>query len=210
MKLMKIKKPLADLNVRRFKEFRMPFSEANAKAAIFAFRGDTYIGFDVDTLDAKALKFAQEHLRILSGLYGLLRPLDLMQAYRLEMGTKLRTERGKDLYAFWGDRINQAINAELEPKRSGIIVNLASNEYIKAVVPERLNGTFVDCVFKEKRGNTALVIGFSAKRARGMMARFICQQGATSVDQLKDFSMAGYKFQPKLSSGTHLEFHRAS
>jgi len=208
MRLMGISKGLATLNVRRFKEFSTPFTLENAKPAIFAFRGDTYVGFDVDTLDTKALTFAQGHVRILSGLYGLLRPLDLIQPYRLEMGIKLKTKLGKDLYGFWGDDITNAINGSL--KRGDFVINLASNEYIKSVKREALAGTFVDCVFKEVRGTTAKVVGLSAKRARGMMARFICTERAEKLDHLKEFSAAGYRYQPKHSSEHSLEFHRAA
>lgn len=208
MQLMGISKQLATLNVRRFKEFSTPFTIDNAKPAIFAFRGDTYIGFDVDTLDAKALAFAQEHVRILSGLYGLLRPLDLIQPYRLEMGIKLKSKLGKDLYGFWGEDITQAVNESLGP--SDLVINLASNEYIKAVKRDVLRGTFIDCIFKEVRGGTARVVGLSAKRARGMMARFICTERASKLDDLKQFSAAGYLYQPKHSSDTALEFHRSA
>ena len=210
MKLMNISRQLADLNVRRFKAFSTPFSTENAKAAIFAFRGDTYMGFDVDSLDRRALDYAQRHVRILSGLYGLLRPLDLIQPYRLEMGIKLKTERGKDLYSYWGSTITQTINRALGPKAAGAVVNLASNEYIKSVKRDQLSAPFVDCVFKEVRGGQAKVMGLAAKRARGMMARFMCQERVTKIEQLKDFGAGGYEFQPKSSSASVLEFHRAS
>lgn len=209
MRLMGISKQLASLNVRRFKEFSTPFTLENAKPAIFAFRGDTYVGFDVDTLDAKALTFAQSHVRILSGLYGLLRPFDLIQPYRLEMGIKLQSKFGKDLYGFWGDDITRAINEALGGD-SDLVINLASNEYIKAVKREGLRGTFVDCVFKEVKGGTPRVVGLNAKRARGMMARFICTERASKLDDLKQFSAAGYSFQPQHSSEHVLEFHRAA
>lgn len=208
MKLMKISKGLATLNVRRFKEFQTPFTDDNAKPAIFAFKGDTYVGFDVDRLDEQALDYAQDHVRILSGLYGLLRPLDLMQPYRLEMGIKLKTSRGKDLYSFWGDRITDAINDALEPKRDGIVVNLASNEYIKSVRPEKLKARFVSCVFKEVRGGHARVVGLKAKRARGMMARFICQRRVSEVEALLSFDETGYRYRPEHSTDDVLEFHR--
>jgi hypothetical protein len=208
MKLMKISKGLATLNVRRFEEFTTPFTQENAKPAIFAFKGDTYVGFDVDRLDEKALEFAQAHVRILSGLYGLLRPLDLIQPYRLEMGIRLKTDRGKDLYSFWGDRITDAINASLAPKRGALVVNLASNEYIKSVKPEKLSGRFVHCVFKEVRGGHAKVVGLTAKRARGMMARFICQRRVKDLDGLRDFDEAGYRYRPEHSTDEALEFHR--
>jgi cytoplasmic iron level regulating protein YaaA (DUF328/UPF0246 family) len=166
------------------------------------------VGFDVDRLDAKALAYAQDHVRILSGLYGLLRPLDLIQPYRLEMGIKLSNSRGKDLYAYWGARITDAINEDLKGRRGQVVVNLASKEYIKSVKTERLMVPFVECVFKEVRGGQAKVVGFSAKRARGMMARFICQQRPKKVQGLQDFDEAGYRFQPKHSTETVLEFHR--
>ena len=208
MQLMGISRQLADLNVRRFKDFSTPFTLENAKPAIFAFRGDTYVGFDVDTLDAKALTFAQDHVRILSGLYGLLRPLDLIQPYRLEMGIKLKSKLGKDLYTFWGDDITRAINDSLQ--RSDLVINLASNEYIKAVKRDTLRGTFIDCIFKEVKAGTPRVVGLSAKWARGMMARFICTERASKLDDLKQFSAAGYRYQPKHSSDHALEFHRAA
>jgi cytoplasmic iron level regulating protein YaaA (DUF328/UPF0246 family) len=208
MQLMGISKQLAELNVRRFKAFSTPFTIENAKPAIFAFRGDTYVGFDVDSLAPKALAFAQDHVRILSGLYGLLRPLDLIQPYRLEMGIKLKSKQAKDLYGFWGGDITSAINDS--PDSSDFVVNLASNEYIKAVKREDLRGTFVECSFKEVRGGTARVIGLSAKRARGMMARFICTERAKKLDDLKEFSASGYRYQPKHSSQHALEFHRVA
>jgi cytoplasmic iron level regulating protein YaaA (DUF328/UPF0246 family) len=210
MRLMSISKNLADLNVQRFKDFSPPFSESNAKAAILAFRGDTYIGFDVDSLDDAGVKFAQKHVRILSGLYGLLRPLDLIQPYRLEMGTKFATPKGKDLYAYWGTKITSAINDAVTPKRGGVVVNLASNEYFSSVRLEALKPRLVTCVFKEVRGGQAKVVSFSAKRARGMMARFICEHRLTKVDTLKDFDTSGYVFQPKVSDESTLEFHRKS
>ena len=208
MQLMGISKQLAELNVRRFKAFSTPFTTENAKPAIFAFRGDTYVGFDVDTLAPKALAFAQDHVRILSGLYGLLRPLDLMQPYRLEMGIKLKSKLGKDLYGFWGGDITSVINDSLG--NNDLVINLASNEYIKAVKREELRGTFIDCIFKEVKGGTPRVIGLSAKRARGMMARFICTEAAQKLDDLKEFSASGYQYQPKHSSEHALEFHRVA
>ena len=210
MRLMKISKSLATLNVRRFQEFRTPFTPNNAKPCIFAFRGDTYVGFDADTLETEALDFAQQHVRILSGLYGLLRPFDLMQPYRLEMGIKLATSRGKDLYGFWGSRVTEAIQSALGEQGDACVVNLASNEYIKVVKREQLKARFVDCVFKEVRGIVARVVGMSAKRARGMMARFICEHRIHRVEQLKEFDSAGYQFKPDASTDDVLEFHRAA
>ena len=191
MKLMGISRNLADLNVQRFKDFKTPFTPKNAKPAILAFKGDVYMGFDVDTLDARGLRFAQDHLRILSGLYGVLRPMDLIQPYRLEMGIPLPVNGTGDLYGFWGGRITDMLNQAVKPKRAGVVVNLASNEYFESVQKERLDARLVTCVFKEVKAGKAKVISFSAKRARGMMARFICEERITRVEDLKGFSSAG-------------------
>jgi hypothetical protein len=188
--------------------FRWRAAASDAKQAIFAFQGDTYQGFEVDSLDAKGLRFAQRHVRILSGLYGLLRPLDLIQPYRLEMGTKLSTAGAADLYGFWREKVTDAINEAATPKRGSIIVNLASNEYFNAIDPERLSGRLVTCVFKEVKNGKAKVISFNAKRARGMMARLICDQRIAKVDGLKNFDRGGYRYVDAASTDSSLEFHR--
>lgn len=211
-RLMKLSDNLTDLNFQRFKAFAPPFTPANARQAIMAFRGDTYIGLDADTLNQKDLAYAQDHLGILSGLYGLLRPLDLVQPYRLEMGTRLATDQGGDLYAFWGEKITQAINNILKlHEKSGeaaIVVNLASNEYFKSVKPGKLNGRLITPVFKEDRDGESRVISLMAKRARGMMARYIIQTRATDAQALKKFNGGGYKFQPHASDDDTWVFTR--
>jgi len=210
--LMKLSNPLAELNYNRFQDFATPFTVANARPAVTAFRGDTYVGLDADTLKAKDLEYAQKHLYILSGLYGLLRPLDLIQAYRLEMGTKLKNPRGKDLYDFWGGLITDAVNnavSDDKTHKDKTIVSLASNEYIKALKPKDLKGAFVTCHFKEGKGTDAKVVGLFAKRARGMMARYIIQNRIESPKGLKDFNADGYKFVSSLSDDGNYVFTRS-
>ena len=210
MKLMGISQNLAELNVRRFKDFKTPFTAKNAKPAILTFKGDVYLGFDVDTLDARGLRFAQDHVRILSGLYGVLRPLDLIQPYRLEMGVRLAVNGANDLYEFWGARITDSINQAIKPKRGGVVVNLASNEYFGSIQKERLNARLVTCVFKEVKAGKAKVVSFVAKRSRGMMARFICEERITKVEGLKDLTSAGYRYNAKASSDDSFVFQRKS
>ncbi|WP_025897620.1 peroxide stress protein YaaA [Sneathiella glossodoripedis] len=207
-RLMKISDDLSELNFQRFKEMKFPFTPENAKQAAYAFNGDTYAGLEINTLDEKAVKFAQEHVRILSGLYGLIRPLDLIQPYRLEMGTRMPNSRGENLYSFWGDKLAKALNAELERHKNPIVVNLASTEYFKAIPKKALKYPVVTPIFKEVKNGTAKVIGFSAKRARGMMARFISENEIDSPEGLKDFNLAGYKLIKELSNETELQFHR--
>ena len=210
MALMGISQNLADLNVQRFKDFMTPFSPQNAKQAILAFKGDAYLGFDADTLDARGLRFAQDHLRILSGLYGVLRPLDLIQPYRLEMGIRLPINGSAGLYEFWGDRITDALNEAIKPMRDPVVVNLASNEYFASVQRDRLDARLVTCAFKEIKDGKAKVLSFFAKRARGMMARFICEERITKVDELQGFTSGGYRYSAKASSDDTLVFQRKS
>jgi len=207
-KLMKISDQLAELNYGRFQSFELPFTEDNAKQAIFAFNGDTYVGFDAKTLDDEGLDFAQDHVGILSGLYGLLRPRDLMQPYRLEMGTRLQNPRGKDLYAFWGDRITTAINRALEGHAEPVLVNLASNEYFKSVKKKELRAEVITPVFKELKDGKAKVIGLMAKRARGMMARYIVEKRIESPKALKKFKEGGYRYVAAESTDTEWVFRR--
>ncbi|WP_020592187.1 peroxide stress protein YaaA [Kiloniella laminariae] len=211
--LMSISENLAELNYQRFRDFKLPFTADNAKIAVETFRGDTYIGLDADSLDNDDLTYAQDHLRILSGFYGLLRPLDLMQPYRLEMGIRLRNPLGEDLYDFWGDQISGQLDQELERLGGNVLVNLASNEYFKAVRPKKLaagkaRARVVTPVFKEIKDGVAKVISFPAKRARGMMARYMIQQRIDRPEGLKDFSAGGYAFQPGLSDDATLLFTR--
>lgn len=203
-KLMGISDKLSELNFDRFQSFSTPFTPKNAKPALTYFKGDVYEGLKAEDFDKKDFEFAQKHLRILSGLYGLLRPMDLMQAYRLEMGTKLKNEKGKDLYEFWGEKITEKINED----ESDVIVNLASNEYFKAVKPKKMKGNLIVPVFKEKKGDDYKVIGLFAKKARGMMARYIIKNRINNPEKIKDFNESGYKFNKKLSNEKEWVFTR--
>lgn len=207
-KLMKISDKLAGLNAARFADWQPNFTPDNAKQALLAFKGDVYTGLDAESLSATDFEFAQAHLRMLSGLYGLLRPLDLMQAYRLEMGTKLDNLRGKDLYQFWGDIITDKLNLALEEQGDNVLINLASNEYFKAVQPKRLAGQIITPVFKDCKNGQYKIISFYAKKARGLMTRYIIQNQLTEVSQLTKFDTDGYYFVEAESSATELMFKR--
>jgi len=198
--LMSISDALAATNVQRFDRWQRPFNEKNAKPAIEVFRGDVYTGFDVDTLPVRELAQAQKHLRILSGLYGVLRPLDLMQAYRLEMSTRLKTRRGDSLYAFWGDRITDHLNRELVEMRKPLLVNLASNEYFKAVNVRKLHVPPVSPVFRDEKNGDYKIISFYAKKARGAMARYLIEQRVKVADELQGFTTLGYRYSARSSS----------
>lgn len=206
--LMKISDKLADLNYARYRSFSAPFTPANAKQAVFAFKGDTYVGLDADTLEEEDLAYAQDHFRILSGLYGLLRPLDLMQPYRLEMGCKLANGKGRNLYEFWADSLSEAINDILDNHDTDILVNCASQEYFKSVKTDLIQGRVVTPVFKQVKEGNARTLGMFAKRARGMMARFILTNRVDDFEGLKGFDQDGYIFQPSLSDHETLEFHK--
>lgn len=198
--LMNISNKLGELNVERYANWQRPFNEDNARQAIFAFTGDVYTGLDVASLKAADRDFAQKHLRILSGLYGVLRPLDLMQAYRLEMGTSLPVGQHKNLYEFWGDQISEALNAELEKQKHPALINLASNEYFKAVNRKKLNADIISPVFKDHKNGQYKIISFYAKKARGMMANWIIRNRVDQPAGLQDFAVAGYRFSPADSS----------
>ncbi|PCJ95104.1 MAG: peroxide stress protein YaaA [Zetaproteobacteria bacterium] len=206
--LMKLSDKLGELNYNRYQRFAMPFTTDNAKPAAYAFRGDTYIGLDADTLCTNDMTFAQDHFRILSGLYGLLRPLDLIQPYRLEMGTKITNPRGEDLYDFWGDILTNACNDAVKTHKNNAIISLASNEYIKSIKPKQLNGTFITCHFKEMKDGVPKTIGIFAKRARGMMARYMIQNRLETPEQLQSFNNDGYEFIEGLSDDTDFVFLR--
>jgi hypothetical protein len=206
--LMKISDKLSGLNADRFSAWSAPFSPDNAKAAVFAFNGDVYTGLDAASFSQDDCDFAQQHMRILSGLYGLLKPLDLMQAYRLEMGTKLINSRGKDLYQFWGDIITQSVQQALDEQGDGVLVNLASNEYFKSVKTKQLKGTVITPVFKDQKNGQYKIISFYAKKARGLMARYIIDHRLTDIAQLKDFDTNGYEFCQSESTDTTLVFTR--
>ncbi|QUJ67961.1 peroxide stress protein YaaA [Photobacterium sp. GJ3] len=206
--LMKVSDKIAGLNAARFADWHPDFTSENARQAILAFKGDVYTGLEAETLSDEDFTFAQQHLRMLSGLYGLLRPLDLMQPYRLEMGTKLANGRGTNLYQFWDNIITDKLNAALEAQGDDILINLASNEYFKAVKPKSLKGKVITPVFKDCKNGQYKVISFFAKKARGMMARYIIENRLTSVEQLKQFDVAGYYFSPEESTATELVFKR--
>ncbi|MEL6488768.1 MAG: peroxide stress protein YaaA [Cyanobacteria bacterium J06621_3] len=197
--LMKISDKLAQLNHQRFQDFQTPFTPENAKQALLVFDGDVYKDIDVQNYDDDDLSFAQAHLRILSGLYGILRPLDLMQPYRLEMGTKLATDKGKNLYEFWGDRLANLINAELEKQPEPCLVNLASNEYFKSINRKALNAKVLNIAFKENKNGVYKIVAIYAKRARGMMVDFVIRNRIENPELMKGFDRDGYSFNAELS-----------
>jgi len=206
--LMKLSDKLAGLNAARFGEWSLPFSPDNARQAILAFNGDVYTGLDANSFSDTDFSFAQQHFRILSGLYGLLKPLDLMQAYRLEMGTRLDNVRGNNLYQFWGDIITKELNQALTEQGDNILVNLASNEYFKAVNKKTLKAEIITPQFKDWKNDQYKMISFFAKKARGLMARFIIQNQLTDIEQLKTFDIAGYEFNADLTQGNEWVFTR--
>ena len=207
-KTMNLSEKLADLNFERFRAFKTPFSHLNAKQAGFVFNGDTYVGLDFKSLTRSNIDFAQKHLRILSGLFGILRPLDLIQPYRLEMGAKLQHKKHSDLYEFWGDSITKSINSELTQHLNKTLVNLASNEYFRVINTRKLVGSLVTPVFKEVKNGESRTIGILAKKARGMMARYIIEEGLTSPDKIKSFKKDGYSYREDLSNETNWIFTR--
>ncbi|MBV4368962.1 peroxide stress protein YaaA [Erwinia phyllosphaerae] len=206
--LMSISDKLADLNAGRFQSWQTPFTPDNARQAILAFKGDVYTGLAAETLQEDDFAFAQQHLRMLSGLYGLLRPLDLMQPYRLEMGTKLANPAGKDLYAFWGDRLTEALNAALADQGDDVLINLASDEYFKAIKPAKVQGRIVKPVFLDEKNGKFKIISFYAKKARGLMSRYIIEHRLSQPEQLKSFNVDGYFFAADESSEHELVFKR--
>ena len=206
--LMKLSDKLAGLNVARFTEWQPEFTLDNARQAILAFKGDVYTGLDAASLSAADFDYAQQHLRILSGLYGVLRPLDLMQPYRLEMGTRLENSEGKNLYEFWGERLTDSLNQCLAEQKTSVLLNLASNEYFKAVKPKQLNGTLINVDFKDLKNDQYKIISFYAKKARGVMARYVIQHKIDSVEALKNFTEQGYYYSAEQSKPDHLVFLR--
>lgn len=198
--LMNISAKLGELNYRRYQNWERPFTLDNARQAAFAFTGDVYTGLDVGSLSAADLQHAQRHLRILSGLYGVLRPLDLMQAYRLEMGTRLPVGDARDLYGFWGDRITEALNEDLKGYRPRLLVNLASNEYFRSVRERQLDADVVCPVFKDYKNGQYKVISFHAKKARGMMAAWLIHHRVSDPDALAGFDAGGYHYSAQEST----------
>lgn len=206
-RLMDLSPALAELNYQRFQAFDLK-NGGGTKPAMFAFAGDVYMGLQAKTLSADDIKFAQDHIGILSGLYGLLRPLDGIQPYRLEMGTAVNTDAGEDLYDYWRDTLTARLNALTAKMKKPVIVNLASEEYWRAVDPARLKAPVVQCVFKELKNGKASIVAFFAKKARGLMARHIIRTRAEAPDDLKGFDLDGYAFAPAASTETQLVFLR--
>ena len=202
--LMSLSEKLAKLNFDRFQSFQTPFTLANAKQALLAFKGDVYNGIDASSLNEDDLNFAQGKVRMLSGLYGVLRPLDLIQPYRLEMGTKLANNKGKNLYEFWGDDVSEVLNED----ESELIINLASNEYFKSIDKKTLKANILNIAFKEKKGDVYKIIGIFAKRARGLMVNYIIRNRLNAPEALKDFTDEGYQFSSEYSSNSTWVFTR--
>lgn len=206
--LMKLSESLAALNVERYHQWEPTFDQTNSRQAILAFNGDVYEGLEAPTLTKPQLEWTNEHVFILSGLYGVLRPMDLMRPYRLEMGTRLETDKGKNLYEFWDTQLAEFINQSLVNHKNQVVVNLASEEYFKAVKKNALNYPVVQCVFKEERDGAYKIISFSAKRARGLMCRYAIENEIDTVDGLKDFDLEGYKYDAATSTEDSLVFLR--
>ena len=206
--LMDLSQALAQLNVDRYKAWSPTFTEANARPAVLAFNGDVYEGLDAKSLKPKELQWAQDHVAILSGLYGVLRPLDLMQPYRLEMGTALANPKGANLYKYWGAQIANHINERLAQDKQPIVVNLASQEYFKSVDRKALQARVIDCVFEDYKGGKYKVISFMAKRARGLMTRYAITHKAATPKALEGFDLEGYALAPAASDVDRLVFRR--
>jgi len=206
--LMKVSSKIAELNFERNLAWQLPFDLNNAKQAVLTFKGDVYTGLDVATLNEADLDYAQQHLRILSGLYGLLRPLDLMQAYRLEMGSRLNSSRGKNLYQFWDKIVTQELNGVLQQQENPILINLASQEYFKVIKADLLKAKIITPIFKEYKSGQYKIIGIYAKRARGLMSRFIIQNRIEESEELKEFCAEGYAFNATLSTESEWVFSR--
>ena len=205
--LMHISDKLGQLNAERFRNWQLPFTPDNARQAVLAFKGDVYTGLQAETFSDDDFEFAQNHLRMLSGLYGLLRPLDLMQPYRLEMGTRFENRRGKDLYAFWGDQLTEEVNRLLAAD-DGVLVNLASNEYFKSIRKKALDGRLVTPQFKDLKNGQYKMISFYAKKARGLMCRYAIQNRIRQAEDLKGFDLEGYRFSAEQSDQNNWVFLR--
>ena len=208
MELMKVSQKIAEINVERFNQWKLPFTTENAKQAVLAFKGDVYTGLDASDLSENRLAYVQSHMRILSGLYGLLRPLDLMQPYRLEMGLKLKTKKGKNLYQFWGGKITDSLNVLLDEHEEPVLINLASNEYFKSVQKESLNGRIITPEFKDWKNGKYKIISFFAKKARGLMVRYAIDHNIQKAEALHDFNYDGYHFNPEMSQTDNWVFSR--
>ena len=204
--LMSVSDKIADLNYNRFKNWEDPNTSENSRQAVYAFKGDVYSGLDADTIDEDKFNYLQNSLRILSGYYGLLRPFDQILPYRLEMGTKLENENGNNLYKFWGDKITDVLNEDIDD--DDIVVNLASDEYFKSINKDKIKSKIITPVFKEFKNDTHKVIAIYAKKARGLMSRFLIERKSTSVDDIKLFNVDGYSFDNSLSDDSQLVFTR--
>ncbi len=206
--LMNLSTDLADLSYERYGQWQTPFTPENAKQAALAFKGDVYLGLDAATMNERDWAWTQKHLRILSGLYGVLKPLDLIQAYRLEMGTKLSNPRGDDLYTFWGKRLTSALNEAITEQRQPVLVNLASNEYFQSVDETTIDARIITPTFKDLKNGRYKFLSFYAKKARGLMTRYIIDNRVSTLKGLKDFDVAGYYFSESQSRGDHWVFLR--
>lgn len=206
--LMSVSEKIATLNADRFRDWQPEFNFANARQAIFAFKGDVYTGLDAYQLEQQDIDYAQKHLRMLSGLYGLLRPLDLMMPYRLEMGTKLKNTRGNNLYEFWGNTITETINADLAQAKSELLVNIASDEYYKSVKESKIKAEIIKPVFLDQKNGKYKVISFYAKKARGLMARYLLENKIERAEDIKSFNTDGYYFDAESSLNGELVFKR--
>ncbi len=206
--LMKISEKLSQLNWQRYRDFQQPFSLDNAKQALLSFKGDVYGGIDSGNYNEEDFAFAQQHLRILSGLYGALRPLDLIQPYRLEMGTRLQNEYGKNLYEFWDTQVTELLNQDFENEPMPLLINLASNEYFKVIRPKVLKAKILTLNFKENKAGVYKTIGIHAKRARGLMADFVIKNRIIQAEEIKEFNQENYVFNPSLSSEKEWVFSR--
>lgn len=208
MELMEVSQKISELNVERFNQWKLPFSTKNAKQAVLAFKGDVYTGLDASALSENRLTYTQSHLRILSGLYGLLRPLDLMQPYRLEMGLKLKTKNNNNLYQFWGEKITDKLNVLLAKQDEPVLINLSSNEYFKSVQKKNLDGRLITPEFKELKNGKYKMISFFAKKARGLMVRFAIDHNIQKAEVLQNFDYDGYHFNLELSQVDKWVFSR--
>lgn len=206
-KLMKISEKLSDLNYERYQNWSAKHTKKNARPAVLTFNGDAYQGLDAQSFNEDELLFAQDHLRILSGLYGLLKPLDLMQAYRLEMGTSLKVKNAKNLYQFWGEKITNQLNKDLK-KAGKVLVNVASNEYFKVLQPKNIDAKIIECQFKDFKNGQYKTIMTYAKKARGMMCRYIIQNEITNPKDLLGFDLDGYEYNASMSKDQNLVFTR--
>jgi cytoplasmic iron level regulating protein YaaA (DUF328/UPF0246 family) len=206
--LMKMSTNLADQNYQRYTEWHTPFTSGNAKQAALAFKGDVYLGLDPATFSERDFSWAQKHIRILSGLHGILKPLDLIQPYRLEMGTRLKTGRGDDLYQFWGQKITDELNAALAEQKRPVLINLASNEYFDAVDASRVDARIVTPTFKDLKNGRYRFMSFFAKRARGMMASYLVKNRVSTLKALREFDWGGYYYSEEMSQGDDWVFLR--